>query len=73
MRSVIFRASQGCLRPGGGCAIIGPRGGRAVEVRVRYAPSPTGLQHIGGIRTALFNFLFARAHAGVFVLRVEDT
>ncbi|WBG21637.1 glutamate--tRNA ligase [Treponema pallidum] len=44
-----------------------------MEVRVRYAPSPTGLQHIGGIRTALFNFLFARAHAGVFVLRVEDT
>ena len=44
-----------------------------MEVRVRYAPSPTGLQHIGGIRTALFNYFFARSSGGKFILRVEDT
>lgn len=43
------------------------------EIRVRYAPSPTGMQHIGGIRTALFNYFFARAHKGTFILRIEDT
>ena len=43
------------------------------EVRVRYAPSPTGLQHIGGVRTALFNYLFARSKGGKFILRLEDT
>lgn len=42
-------------------------------VRVRYAPSPTGTLHIGGARTALFNFLFARHHGGRLILRVEDT
>ena len=42
-------------------------------VRVRFAPSPTGWLHVGGARTALFNWLFARKHGGVFVLRVEDT
>lgn len=42
-------------------------------VRVRFAPSPTGPLHIGGVRTALFNYLFARKHNGVFYLRVEDT
>ncbi|GAB4242534.1 MAG: glutamate--tRNA ligase [Candidatus Methylacidiphilales bacterium] len=42
-------------------------------VRVRFAPSPTGLLHIGGARTALFNWLFARAKGGTFVLRIEDT
>ncbi len=42
-------------------------------VRTRFAPSPTGFLHIGGARTALFNWLFARHHNGVFVLRVEDT
>jgi glutamyl-tRNA synthetase len=42
-------------------------------VRVRFAPSPTGYLHIGGARTALFNWLFARRHGGVFVLRIEDT
>ena len=41
--------------------------------RVRFAPSPTGYLHIGGARTALFNWLFARRHGGVFVLRIEDT
>lgn len=43
------------------------------EVRVRYAPSPTGMQHIGGVRTALFNYLFARSQNGKFILRLEDT
>lgn len=42
-------------------------------VRVRFAPSPTGPQHIGGIRTALYNYLFARQHGGTFILRIEDT
>jgi len=45
----------------------------AHQVRVRFAPSPTGYLHIGGARTALFNWLFARHHGGAFVLRVEDT
>jgi len=44
-----------------------------MNVRVRYAPSPTGLQHIGGLRTALFNYLFAKARGGKFYLRIEDT
>lgn len=42
-------------------------------VRVRFAPSPTGPLHIGGVRTALFNYLFAKKHSGTFVLRIEDT
>jgi glutamyl-tRNA synthetase len=44
-----------------------------MEIRDRYAPSPTGLQHVGGIRTALFNYLFARSRGGKFILRLEDT
>ena len=44
-----------------------------VVPRVRFAPSPTGYLHVGGARTALFNWLFARRHGGVFVLRIEDT
>ena len=43
------------------------------KVRVRFAPSPTGPLHIGGLRTALFNYLFARKHGGTFILRIEDT
>lgn len=43
------------------------------DVRVRFAPSPTGPLHIGGVRTALFNYLFAKKHKGQFVLRIEDT
>lgn len=43
------------------------------NVRVRFAPSPTGFLHIGGLRTALYNYLFARHHGGTFVLRIEDT
>ena len=42
-------------------------------MRVRYAPSPTGQPHIGNVRTALFNWLFARRHGGAFIVRVEDT
>jgi nondiscriminating glutamyl-tRNA synthetase len=43
------------------------------KVRVRYAPSPTGFLHIGGARSALFNFLFAKKHQGQFIIRIEDT
>jgi glutamyl-tRNA synthetase len=43
------------------------------DVRVRFAPSPTGFLHIGGVRTALFNWLFARQQKGIFILRIEDT
>ena len=43
------------------------------QVRVRFAPSPTGALHIGGVRTALFNYLFAKKHNGTFYLRIEDT
>jgi len=43
------------------------------KIRVRFAPSPTGYLHVGGARTALFNWLFARGHRGIFILRVEDT
>ena len=42
-------------------------------VRVRFAPSPTGPLHIGGVRTALYNYLFARQHGGTMILRIEDT
>src|SRR5947199_4645901 len=42
-------------------------------MRVRFAPSPTGALHIGGARTALYNWLLARGHGGTFVLRIEDT
>lgn len=43
------------------------------DIRVRFAPSPTGYLHIGGLRTALYNYLFARKHGGKFILRIEDT
>ena len=43
------------------------------RVRVRYAPSPTGLMHIGGLRTFLYNYLFAKVHGGEMILRIEDT
>src|SRR3954453_12932496 len=44
-----------------------------MKVRVRFAPSPTGFLHIGGARTALFNWLYARHTGGTFILRIEDT
>ena len=43
------------------------------EVRVRFAPSPTGDLHIGGLRTALYNYLFAKKNQGKFIVRIEDT
>ncbi|MCD8073234.1 MAG: glutamate--tRNA ligase family protein, partial [Alistipes sp.] len=43
------------------------------KIRVRFAPSPTGPLHIGGVRTALYNYLFARRNGGTFILRIEDT
>jgi glutamyl/glutaminyl-tRNA synthetase len=43
------------------------------EVRVRFAPSPTGPLHIGGVRTALYNYLFAKNQGGKMILRIEDT
>ncbi len=45
----------------------------AQDIRVRFAPSPTGPLHIGGVRTALYNYLFARQHGGTMILRIEDT
>jgi len=44
-----------------------------MSVRTRFAPSPTGYLHIGGVRTALFNWLFSRQHGGEFLLRIDDT
>ncbi|MGB0626582.1 MAG: glutamate--tRNA ligase family protein, partial [Alphaproteobacteria bacterium] len=44
-----------------------------MSVVTRFAPSPTGFLHIGGARTALFNYLFAKHHGGQFLLRIEDT
>ncbi|HEY2323915.1 MAG TPA: glutamate--tRNA ligase family protein, partial [Thermoanaerobaculia bacterium] len=44
-----------------------------MTVRVRFAPSPTGHLHVGGARTAIFNWLFARHNGGTFIIRVEDT
>src|SRR5207237_5500296 len=46
---------------------------RHMTVRTRFAPSPTGYLHIGGVRTALFNWLYARKHGGTFILRIDDT
>ena len=43
------------------------------QVCVRFAPSPTGPLHMGGVRTALYNYLFARRHGGKMILRIEDT
>ena len=43
------------------------------SVRVRYAPSPTGFMHIGGLRTAYFNYIFAKKEKGQFIVRIEDT
>ena len=43
------------------------------SVRVRFAPSPTGKLHVGGARTAIYNWAFARAHGGTFILRIDDT
>ena len=42
-------------------------------IRTRFAPSPTGLLHVGGLRTALYNYIFAKQNQGEFILRIEDT
>ena len=57
----------------GRCADCGAWNNSIVIPRVRFAPSPTGYLHVGGARTALFNYLYARRHGGTFVLRIEDT
>ena len=44
-----------------------------MEIRTRFAPSPTGFLHVGGLRTALYNYIFAKKNSGTFVLRIEDT
>src|SRR5919112_1393641 len=62
------RKGRGYSRPG-----RMPSGEPLSEVRVRFAPSPTGLLHLGGARTALFNYLFARYYGGDLILRIEDT
>src|SRR5450756_1744587 len=54
-------------------ATLNSSGNPSSGVRVRFAPSPTGYLHVGGARTALFNWLFARRFGGAFVLRIEDT
>ncbi len=50
-----------------------PIGRYPKNVRTRFAPSPTGMLHIGGARTALYNYLYAKRHGGQFLLRIEDT
>lgn len=65
-RGVIFRFTQQ------GTHIITRRLSTS-EVRVRYAPSPTGFMHLGGLRTALYNYLVAKKSNGKFILRIEDT
>jgi len=67
--SVVGRDTAGNRR----CAPLGGRIAIVPPPRVRFAPSPTGYLHIGGARTALFNWFFARRHGGAFVLRIEDT
>ncbi len=66
-------ASQNDAPPTPGPATIHPASATSAPVVTRFAPSPTGFLHIGGARTALFNYLFARHHGGVFRLRIEDT
>ena len=44
-----------------------------MKVRTRFAPSPTGYLHVGGLRTAIYNYLYAKQHNGQFILRIEDT
>jgi len=56
---------------GGSIVVINPN--KLTKVRARYAPSPTGYFHIGGARTAIFNYLFAKHNHGDFIVRIEDT
>src|SRR5205823_10050449 len=68
-RSEVRAGAEG--RGGGGGAVL--RSGEVTMIRVRFAPSPTGHLHVGGARTAIFNWLFAKHHGGTFIIRVEDT
>ena len=75
-----IHAFQGLTEPARTLAVFGPEppssallGWRRMSMRVRFAPSPTGYLHVGGGRTALFNWLWARKHGGTYVLRIEDT
>uniref|UniRef100_A0A1Y1KQ26 Nondiscriminating glutamyl-tRNA synthetase EARS2, mitochondrial n=1 Tax=Photinus pyralis TaxID=7054 RepID=A0A1Y1KQ26_PHOPY len=63
----------GLLKIRNKCGIILTQLAHTGEVRVRFAPSPTGFLHLGGLRTALYNFLFAKSKRGKFILRIEDT
>ena len=74
--SGLSRVSSGLTPPHPWDTIPRPHGqerSSPSNVRVRFAPSPTGYLHVGGARTALFNWLFARKHGGTFILRIEDT
>src|SRR6058998_1269953 len=75
-RSRIGRCGVGAMLPPArrsAKATAGLTSPAAMNVRVRFAPSPTGYLHVGGARTALFNWLFARHEGGKFLLRIEDT
>src|ERR1700691_4535325 len=61
------------LQPVNAHATCGPMSNDPPVVRTRFPPSPTGPLHIGGVRTALFNYLYSRHHGGEFLLRIEDT
>ncbi|XP_003761793.2 probable glutamate--tRNA ligase, mitochondrial isoform X1 [Sarcophilus harrisii] len=70
LRLRLARAPWGAGRWRGYCGGSGPR---SSAVRVRFAPSPTGFMHLGGLRTALYNYIFAKKYKGSFILRLEDT
>src|SRR5213079_3510883 len=72
-RGAIPRETRATARAGAWRRTITSAISPAPMVRVRFAPSPTGYLHIGGARTALFNWLWARQQKGKFVLRIEDT
>ncbi|XP_063790770.1 nondiscriminating glutamyl-tRNA synthetase EARS2, mitochondrial [Pseudophryne corroboree] len=69
MRPLLLRPLRLWVTPGRRWCSAGPQ----IEVRVRFAPSPTGFLHLGGLRTALYNYLFAKKYEGTFILRLEDT
>ncbi|CAN1142175.1 Glutamate--tRNA ligase, chloroplastic/mitochondrial [Linum perenne] len=75
LKPLTFRFSSFAPSPSRNFSVSASKsiGGEQQQVRVRFAPSPTGNLHVGGARTALFNYLFARANGGKFVLRIEDT
>jgi len=68
-RSFVFFARRACTHT----HTLQAQSPKQSAVRVRFAPSPTGYLHLGGLRTALFNYLFARKSGGKFLLRIEDT